>query len=106
MHPLDRIPKLPTQVPPEEFDAFTNTLDACILLHQLEQQFQAAIELFDFCEDRIEAEKTGAAAVGVPLLKQWRSMAGRDAGITLFNFAMTLETIAPLLKNMHGSAAT
>jgi hypothetical protein len=91
-HPLDKLPRLPTQVPPGEIDRVIHVQNACTLLMQLTGQFASAIMLFDFCMDGIKAEKSGQPRSKLPLA-EWRRMAGRDAGMTMYHFGMTIETV-------------
>ena len=55
-------------------------------------EFAAAVMLFDFCTDGIDAEKNGQPVSGLPLA-EWRRMAGRDAGMSMYHFGMTIETV-------------
>jgi len=55
-------------------------------------EFAAALTLFDFCTDGINAEKNARAASVLPLV-QWRQMAGRDAGMALYHIGMSIVTV-------------
>jgi len=56
------------------------------------EEFAAALTLFDFCTNGIEAEKNAQETSGLPLV-QWRQMAGRDAGMAMYHFGMSIVTV-------------
>src|ERR1700751_2021890 len=93
IHPLDRLPRYPTEeIPPEEFDAIHHAHEACRLTMQSIEEFSAALTLFDFCTNEIEAEKNAEAISGLPLV-QWRRMAGRDTGMAMYHCGMSMVTV-------------
>src|SRR5690349_11312502 len=93
-HPLDKLPRLPSEGIPSaaEADALWHIQGGCMLMIQLTRQFASAIMLFDYCTDGINREKQGEPKSDFPLA-QWRTMAGRDAGMSLYHFGMTIETV-------------
>jgi hypothetical protein len=90
---LDRPPNLDVdQVPPEEFNALWHIMKALRQIMQHTEEFAAALRLFDFCTSEMERGKNGQDASNLPL-HAWRLMAGRDAGMSIYHFGMTIVTV-------------
>ena len=65
-------------------------------------QFEAALSLFDFSNDQIEAVRTGPKA-NVPRtqeLHRWKLMAARDSAMTVYHFGKTTGGIRRSLSKM------
>jgi hypothetical protein len=78
-------------LPSEEQLIAWRLTNALASLAGYQQDLEADLALFDFCNHQMTGLETNEPSIG--LFRSWRSLAGRDGAMSIYHFGMTLERV-------------